>query len=69
MPSFGSNQWLATAIGMLPIALGFALVIMGKLDGQGFMSFCAIQSPVVIGIALGGSAVVKVLGKKEEPAP
>lgn len=68
MPAFGSNQWVAIAVGLLPVALGFVLVLLGKLDGPAFMSYCQIASPAVVGIALGGSAVVKIFGKAEPPA-
>lgn len=63
MPAFGSNQWIAIALGLVPIALGFSLVLLGKLGGTDLMSYCQIAVPVLTGIALGGSAAVKILGK------
>jgi hypothetical protein len=63
MPAFGSNQWIAIILGLLPIALGFSLVLLEKLGGPEFMSYCQIAVPVLTGIALGGSAAVKILGR------
>jgi hypothetical protein len=63
MPAFGSNQWIAIVLGLLPIALGFSLVLLEKLGGPEFMSYCQIAVPVLTGIALGGSAAVKILGR------
>jgi hypothetical protein len=63
MPAFGSNQWIAIVLGLLPIALGFSLVLLEKLGGPEFMSYCQIAVPVLTGIGLGGSAAVKILGR------
>jgi hypothetical protein len=54
-------------LGLIPLALGFALVVMAKLDGPAFMGYCQTSIPALVGISLGGSALVKVFSKPEQP--
>lgn len=67
MPKFGTNQWIAVVLGLLPVLLGYSLVLLDKLQGPEFMSYCQLAVPALVGIALGGSALVKVFGKEQAP--
>lgn len=57
---FGSNQIMAISFGAAAMALTFALVLLGKIDGNGWVSFVQVFVPVILGIALGISGGIKV---------
>lgn len=57
----GRNQWIGIGMTALPIALGFALVCMGKLDAKEWVAFSQTAATAGTGITLGGSALVKMV--------
>ena len=58
---FGKNQILGLVMTGLPIALGFALVAMGKLDAKDWMNYSQTIAGTGVGTTLGVSGLIKAV--------
>jgi len=57
----GRNQIIGVGLTAAPVALGFVLVILGKLDAGRWIEMSQTLASVGVGGTLGGSAVIKAV--------
>ena len=58
---FGRNQIIACVGYAVPLVMTYALVLSGKLDGPGWVSYLQLYVPVAMGTVLAVSGALKIV--------
>ncbi len=56
---FGSNQWIAVGFALMSFIAATIFVITGKADAPWWGGFVGTLLPILAGITIGGSAIIK----------
>ncbi len=56
---FGSNQWIAIGAAVISFAVATAFVFLGKADAIWWGGFVGNEIPLIVGLSIGGSALIK----------
>jgi hypothetical protein len=56
---FGSNQWIAIGAAVVSFAVATTFVFLGKATPEWWGTFVGNEIPLLVGLTIGGSALIK----------